>query len=52
METKINKEKLELIRKIRQHTLFYSITTLNRMYLVNLRTLAILAEEGVFGGNG
>jgi hypothetical protein len=47
METKINKEKLNLIRRIRQHTLFYSIATLNRMYTVNLRTLAILCDEGV-----
>jgi len=51
METYTNKTRLELIRKIRQHTLWYSIATLNRMYTVNLRTLAILCDEGVFGGN-
>jgi hypothetical protein len=47
MQTKINKTRLELIREIRQHTLFYSIATLNRMYMVNLRMLAVLCDEGV-----
>lgn len=47
METYTNKTRLELIRLIRQRTLFYSIATLNRMYTVNLRTLAILCDEGV-----
>jgi len=47
METYTNKSKLELIRFIRQHTLFYSVATLNRMFVVNLRTLAILCDEGV-----
>lgn len=50
METKINKEKLELIRTIRKHTLFYSVAYLNHQYMVNLRTIARLVEEGVFGG--
>jgi len=47
METYTNKTRLELIRLIRQHTLFYSVATLNKMYMVNLRTLAILCDEGV-----
>jgi len=47
MKTKINKEKLDLIKKIRKHTLFYSIAYLNNQYMVNLRTLALLCEEGV-----
>lgn len=43
----MKKEKLELIKKIRKHTLFYSIAYLNNQYMVNLRTLALLCEEGV-----
>lgn len=50
METKVTKEKIELIRKIRKHTLFYSVAYLNHLYMVNLRTLALLCEEGIFGG--
>ena len=41
-------EKLELIKRIRAQTLCYSIRYLSNMYMVNLRTLAILCEEGVF----
>ena len=47
MQIKINKERLELIKTIRKHTLFYSISYLKNQYMVNLRTIALLAEEGV-----
>jgi hypothetical protein len=47
METNLNKEKLDLIRRIRKHTLFYSIAYLKNQYMVNLKTIALLAEEGV-----
>jgi hypothetical protein len=51
METKLNKEKLDLIKRIRKQTLFYSIAYLKNQYVVNLRTIAALAEEGIFGGS-
>jgi len=47
MQIKINKERLELIKTIRKHTLFYSIAYLKNQYTVNLKTIALLVEEGV-----
>ena len=44
MKTKINKEKIELIRRIRRHTLDYGIASLNQRNMVDLVVLALLHE--------
>jgi hypothetical protein len=47
MEAKMSKEKLKLIREIRQMTLFYSISYLSHQYTINLEMIKRLAEEGI-----
>ena len=44
MQTKINKEKLDLIRRIRKNTLDYGIASLNQRSLVDLTVLALIYE--------
>lgn len=44
METKVTKEKIELIRRIRKHTLDYGVASLNQRNMVDLIVLALLHE--------
>lgn len=44
MKTKVNKEKIELIRRIRKNTLDYGIASLNQRNMVDLIILALLYE--------